>query len=81
MNQMKEDQEIMNLIALVKKTQKKYIRSGYDPSIQKELDTYRNQLMEIPIYHNYQESLEKVNEMIGYVKESLNDYFIDLLNT
>ena len=79
--QMKNNEEVMQLIEKVKETQKKYIRSGYDSSIKKELDEYNQQLIDIPIYHTYQESLEKVNEMIGYVKDTLNDYFTKLLNS
>lgn len=78
--QMRDDQEVMNLIEEVKKSQKKYIRSGYDSSIKQELDRVTTKLMEIPIYHTYQESLERVNEMISYVRESLNDYFTQILN-
>ncbi|MBR3211413.1 MAG: YlbF family regulator [Bacilli bacterium] len=79
--QMKDNQEIMEAIQQVKKLQKKYIRSGYDTSIKQELDQCTQSLMEIPIYHLYQDSLEKVNEMICFVKESLNDYFSDKLNS
>ena len=77
---MKENQEIMTLIEDVKKLQKKYIRSQYDSSVKEELDSCIKRLSEIPIYHAYQESLEKVNDKICYVKESMNDYFFHLLN-
>lgn len=80
-SQMKDNDEVMHLIEQVKKIQKKYIRSGYDSSIKQELDSYTERLMNIPIYHSYHESLESVNEMIFYVKDSLNDYFNQLLNS
>ncbi len=79
-NKMKNNQEIMDLILQVKKLQKKYIRSEYDSKIKKELDECTKSLMNIPLYYEYQLSLERVNEMIGYVKESLNDYFYNILN-
>ena len=78
---MLKNEEVMFYIEKVKETQKKYIRSEYDSSIKEELDDYNARLMEIPIYHTYQESLDKVNEMIGYVKDTLNDYFTKLLNS
>lgn len=78
---MKDNEEIMNLIELVKKTQKEYIRSYYDPSIKEKLDQYNQILNEIPLYHYYQESLEQVNWMIGYVKDTFNDYFQKVLNS
>ena len=79
--QMEDNEEVLQLIDCVKKTQKKYIRSGYQESIKQELDLYTKKLEDIPIYHIYQDSLEKVNEMINYVKDSLNEYFDQLLNS
>lgn len=77
---MSTNTEVMNLIENIKKMQKKYIRSEYDKEIKKELDSLEEELMNIPIYHMYNDSLEKVNEMINYVKDELNDYFNKLLN-
>ena len=77
---MKDNPEITTLIQKVKDTQKKYVKSGYAPSILEELETYQKQLDEIPIYKMYQQSLDRVNEMISYVRESLNQYFSSLLN-
>ena len=79
-NQMSHNEEVMNLIREVKDLQRKYIRSNYDCKIKEELDSTNQKLMDIPIYYMYNNSLEKVNEMIQYVKESLNDYFDHLLN-
>ncbi len=78
--QMKENTEITTLVHKVKEYQKKYIRSGYDCQIKEQLDELEYQLNEIPIYAIYLENLSKVNEMIEYVKDSLNDYFDDLFN-
>ncbi len=78
--QMADNEEIMNLIDKVKKTQKEYIKSGYDKDIKNKLDSYNEELLSIPLYHTYNQSLEKVNEMINTVKEYLNDYFYKLLN-
>ena len=77
---MSDNQEIQDLIQLIKKTQKKYIRSFYDSKIKEELDTLQDTLFQIPIYHSYQESLDEVNEMIDTVKDSMNEYFYQLLN-
>ena len=78
--QMADNEEITSLIENIKKTQKKYIRSEYDSKVKEELDSYQQQLMEIPIYHIYNDSLEKVNEMIELVKDTLNQYFDSVLN-
>lgn len=77
---MSNNEEITDLINNIKDTQKKYIRSGYSESIKKELDSYEEKLLSIPIYFEYNNSLEKVNEMINCVKDTMNDYFDKLLN-
>jgi len=79
--QMSQNEEVTALISKIKNTQKKYIRSEYDSSILNELQSYQKELDEIPIYHVYNESLEKVNEMIELVKDYINDYFTNLLNS
>ena len=78
--QMDSNKELVDLINKVKDLQKKYIRSNYDSSIKKELDKCESELKEIPIYNIYLNKLDQVNNMIDYVKDSLNDYFDNLLN-
>ena len=78
--QMDSNNELVELINKVKELQKKYIRSNYDSNIKKELDEYESKLNEIPIYNIYLEKLNQVNYMIDYVKDSLNNYFDQLLN-
>ena len=77
---MNTNEEIKTLVEQMKDYQKKYIRSGYDPIIKEEMTLLEKRLEEIPIYSIYNSNLERVNEMITYVKESLNDYFFELLN-
>jgi cell fate (sporulation/competence/biofilm development) regulator YmcA (YheA/YmcA/DUF963 family) len=72
--------DIKDKVKRIKLLQKKYIRSGKDKDIKKELDNLEEELNNIQIYKVYLENLEKVNYMIDYVKDSLNDYFTDLLN-
>lgn len=78
--QMDSNEELVELINKVKELQRKYIRSNYDSNIKKELDKYESKLKEIPIYNIYLTKLEEVNKKIDYVKDSLNDYFDQLLN-
>lgn len=78
---MSTNEEIVSLVNDVKKLQKKYIRSGYDSLVKEELDRVTDRLNEIPVYKIYLDNLEKVNEKIDFVKESLNDYFYKLLNS
>lgn len=79
-NKMNQNQELMALIQNVKVLQKKYVRSHYDSTIKDELDALEKQLNQIPIYVVYLQNLEIVNDKINYVKDSLNDYFYQLMN-
>jgi len=77
---MKDNEEIQSLVKDVKKYQKKYVQSNYHSEIKEKLDELEKRLSEIPIYVVYLDNLSKVNEMIDYVRDSLNDYFDKLLN-
>ena len=77
---MNENEELVELIERVKELQKKYVRTNFDSNIKEEIDRVENKLNDIPIYNIYLEKLESVNNKINYVKDSLNDYFDNLLN-
>ena len=77
--QMDENDEVKELVEKVKKYQKKYVNT-HDKNIKLELDNLERQLNEIPLYTIYLQNLEIVNEKIDYVKDSLNEYFDQLLN-
>ncbi|MBE6157889.1 MAG: YlbF family regulator [Firmicutes bacterium] len=78
---MDSNEEISQLVKKIKILQKKYVKSNYlDSDIKKELDTLESRLNEIPIYVEYMNNLEEVNNMIELVKDELNNYFNDLLN-
>ncbi len=79
-DKMSSNSEINDLVKKLKILQKKYVKSNYDSSIKKELDDVSSRLNNIPIYNMYLTNLEKVNYKIEYVKDSLNDYFYNLLN-
>ena len=76
---MDSNEDIKSLVRNIKSLQKKYINTN-NINIKKELDMLEKQLEEIPIYHIYLQNLEKVNEMINYTKDELNNYFDLLLN-
>ena len=77
---MKDNEELVALVEKVKIEQKKYVQSGYDEEIKKKLDCLEDELNSIPLYLSYMENLSKINQMIEYVKDSLNDYFYQVLN-
>lgn len=76
---MSTNKEICELVDKIKVLQKKYVRENGEEVLE-ELKLLEERLNEIPIYVIYMEHLEKVNEMINYVKDELNDYFYKVLN-
>ena len=77
--QMSDNDNLNSIINKIKRLQKQYIRTN-DFKIKDELTLLENELKEIPIYYIYNQNLNKVNEMINYVKDRLNSYFDQLLN-
>ena len=77
---MDDNTELKELINNIKRLQKKYVRSNYDSKIKEELDLLEDKINYIPIYHVYLEKIEMVNQQIDYVRDSLNDYFYNLVN-
>lgn len=76
---MSTNKEICELVEKIKVLQKKYVRENGEEVLE-ELKLLEERLNEIPIYVIYMQHLEKVNEMINYVKDELNDYFYKVLN-
>ena len=78
--QMEKSSSIRKLIEEIKNTQKKYVKSGYDENLGKQLKNLEKKLKEFPIYLEYIKNLEKINDMIFTIKEELNDYFYKKIN-
>lgn len=76
---MGENEEVVNLVEKIKKLQKKYVNTN-DLKLLQELEELENRLNDIPIYVVYMQHLEKVNQMINFVKDELNNYFYEVLN-
>ena len=75
---MAHNKELMKVIEELKKAQQVYIKNGsVDKSV---VDSLKEKLYEFPIYVVYMQHLEKVNEMISYVEDDLNDFFTRLSN-
>ncbi len=77
--QMSHNLELMALIEEIKKLQKQYVNTNSE-EVFKKLTELEEKLNAIPIYVIYMQYLEKVNEKISFVNDSLNDYFDKLLN-
>ena len=75
---MKQNKELMQLIENIKEAQKRYIKNGSQDK--KEIQVLEEKLSNYPIYVLYQQHLEKINSMISYVQDDLNEFFTQLLN-
>ena len=76
---MEENSEIKELVASIKKLQKKYVQT-LDDSVKEELDKAQEKLDSIPLYDSYQKKLAEVNKKIEFIKDELNDYFYKVVN-
>lgn len=74
---MEDNDEITMRIKKIKMLQKKYLRTN-DLEVEKELKELEEELLEIPIYYEYNKRLEIVNQKIQYVTDEMNDYFSKL---
>ena len=79
-NKMNNNTELDDMIERVKKLQKKIVNNPDSIDLENEYNELNNKLNDIPIYHEYLYYLDRVNEMIIYVKDSLNDYFVEIIN-
>lgn len=78
---MNDNEELLALIDEVKKKQKQYVKSSFqDDSLKKELENLEEELNRVPLYLEYNQNLEVVNQMINRVNEELNDYFNNKFN-
>lgn len=79
--QMNKNSSLLSLIEEIKEKQKQYVKSGFqDEKLEQELTDLKKNLEEIPLFVEYNQNLEIVNDMIDTVKEQLNDYFKEKLN-
>ena len=78
---MNKNKELCQIISKIKTLQKKYVKSDYnDDSLYDEINRLKKKLNSIPIYSEYMMNLKEVNEMIDFVRDSINTYFDKLLN-
>lgn len=78
-DEMSKNSNLMELISRVKKLQKEYVKTK-NMDLKEELDECQQKLEQNPLYVTYINHLEKVNSMISYVEEDLNQFFLELTN-
>lgn len=77
---MNNNNYLKELIQEIKDLQKRYVRNSYDLSTGERLNKKIKELEEIPLYRVYLNNLSVVNNYIDYVRDSMNEYFDNLLN-
>ena len=76
---MDNNNEIKELVDLIKVLQKKYVKT-MDDNVKRQLNDVQMQLDNIPLYDSYQKKLSEVNKKIDIIKDELNDYFYKVVN-
>ena len=79
-NKMNDNDELVEMIERVKVLQKKIVNNPDSIDLVNEFNDINDKLNNIPIYHEYLYYLDRVNAMIIYVNDSLNDYFVETIN-
>lgn len=79
--QVKDNKDIMEKIAKIKKLQKDYVKSAYlDNNIKKMIDEEFEKLNTIELYKEYNNKQKKFNNLFINMQEGLNIIFDDILN-
>ena len=77
---MKDNEEINELVKEIKQLQRKYVNTYFkDEAIKKQMDHLEEKLLKIPIYNEYDRNLTVINQQLDYFKESMNDYFDNII--
>ena len=76
---MSNEQEIKELLNEIKHLQKK-LANNYNKNIENELEEKNKVLNNIPLYREYLNTLDEINNIYNIIENSLNKYFYDKLN-
>ena len=83
-DKLESNSKVKSLIKEVKSLQQKLVKAEAYRKDSKELESNYNQklseLDKIPLYTDYKNSVEKLNEMYQTIKNRLDDYFYNKLN-
>lgn len=80
-DKIEKNQELLEQIDKIKMKQKEYVRGQFqNENIKQELSSLEKELNSIPIYLEYSQNLEIVNEKIAFLQEELNSYFVEKFN-
>ena len=75
--QINKNKELMSLVNKVRLLQKDYV---HHLSSKKELEEVTNELYNYPLYREYINTLDEINNIYTIIENSLNNYFESKLN-
>lgn len=78
---MNHNEEIKKLVDEIKRLQKRIVNHPKEKeSLEKQINEILDKLKEIPLYNEFINLQEELNENINYIKSTLDDYFNNILN-
>lgn len=77
-NKLKQNKEINDLIEEIKSLQKKFVNT-HDISIKKQIKKLNERLIDYPIYQEYLNYSEELNEELFVIKDQFEKYFNEIL--
>ena len=79
-DKMTNDKEINNLLEEIRILQKKLANNSNNIEIKNELDLKNNDLRNIPLYRDYLNTLDDINNIFNIIENKLNSYFDKKIN-
>ena len=76
---MSNDQEINTLLYEIRHLQK-LLANNYNKNIENELEEKNKELNSIPLYREYLNILDELNNIFNIIENGLNNYFYNKLN-
>ena len=76
---MSNDQEINTLLNEIRHLQK-LLANNYNKNIENELEEKNKELNSIPLYREYLNILDELNNIFNIIENGLNNYFYNKLN-
>ena len=76
-----QNKNVMAEIETIKKLEQQYVKENFqNEEILQLIEQKKQNLETIPLYKEYEQSLDEINRILVTIKDDLNQYFTDLCN-
>lgn len=76
-----QNKKVMAEIETIKKLEQQYVKGNFqDNETLQLIEKKKHNLEMIPLYKEYEQSLDEINRILVMIKEDFNQYFTDLCN-